>query len=888
MNHVYRIVWNHATACYQAVTESATGPGKSRVKRAATAASAALCIVSLPSFAGPTGGQVTAGSATITRSGTATTINQASNKAAIDWTKFSVGANESVRFNQPSASALTLNRVTGTESSTILGSISANGQVFILNPNGVLFGAGSQVNVGGLTASTLRLDNANFMAGNYKFAGDAGGSVVNNGAISVTPGGTIALMAPLVQNTGTLSAPGGSVLLAGAQGVTLNLQADGGLVAYTLDAGSAQALVDNGGLIEAGGGHVVLTAKGVDALSKAVVNHSGVIEAQTVSNKGGVIELLSDMQIGSLTVSGKLDASAPNGGNGGFVETSAAHVKIEDSVKVTTDAPFGKVGQWLIDPTDIIVAVSGGTITPATLTAQLQTSGVVLQTNAFGTEEGNIFINDALNVPRNQLYLLAHNSIYINANVTVSNFGQMMFVYGQATPSGTVAVFGRSSSAQVILPTAAVSHGLQKGSAGVWSFMPGTGGPATWIPVVTSPLTVAEQQRLAEELRLQRLAEEQRRLAEELRQRREAEEQRRLAEELRLQREAEEQRRLAEELRLRREAEEQRRLAEELRLQREAEQRRLAELARLEQVRLADQARATSEIDRQRSVTPVLPATTPNIPTVLFKFSNDVVTSNAFQLLGASADYLGNLNSATAGVVGLENVNRATNTLLKIISGAEYGDLDGALKELSKATRELKNPSDLLGKSAEFAKGAGQVMQIVNNSVVIANSFSHALDGTYNGGDQNDLLLVSSLGIPGVNVIVAAITSPVTLSALAIQLASGGSISKALAANLDKAKGVSVKFNAYVNYLATSIADGSVSIEDARNGFATIKKMRYEELVSLRDQYRNVPGAITLALTGNMGDTTRVIDAIHNAQSAIENIDFSTVITVAAAIKRSQ
>ena len=161
MNHVYRIVWNHATACYQAVTESAVGPGKgsgkSRVKRGTVAVSAALCVVSLPSFAGPTGGQVTAGSAAITQSGTATTINQSSNKAAIDWTKFSVGANESVRFNQPSASALTLNRVTGTESSTILGKLSANGQVFILNPNGVLFGAGSQVNVGGSTASTLRL-----------------------------------------------------------------------------------------------------------------------------------------------------------------------------------------------------------------------------------------------------------------------------------------------------------------------------------------------------------------------------------------------------------------------------------------------------------------------------------------------------------------------------------------------------------------------------------------------------------------------------------------------------------------------------------------------------------------------------------------------------------
>ena len=180
MNHIYRIVWNTATACYQAVSESATGQGKGQGKSTvvqgsapctanawaltAAAIGAALCMLSLPSFAGPAGGQVTAGSATITQAGTATTINQASNRAAIDWTKFSVGANESVRFNQPSASALTLNRVTGTESSAIMGSLSANGQVFILNPNGVLFGAGAQVNVGGLVASTLQMSNANFMA----------------------------------------------------------------------------------------------------------------------------------------------------------------------------------------------------------------------------------------------------------------------------------------------------------------------------------------------------------------------------------------------------------------------------------------------------------------------------------------------------------------------------------------------------------------------------------------------------------------------------------------------------------------------------------------------------------------------------------------------------
>ena len=491
MNHIYRIVWNTATACYQAVSESATGRGKGQGKSTvvqgtapctandwaltAAAIGAALCLLSLPSFAGPAGGQVTAGSATITQAGTATTINQTSNRAAIDWTKFSVGANESVRFNQPSASALTLNRVTGTESSAIMGSLSANGQVFILNPNGVMFGAGAQVNVGGLVASTLQMSNANFMAGNYKFAGDAAGSVINNGHITVAPGGTLALMAPIVQNTGTLSAPGGSVLLAGAQAVTLTLQSNGGLVAYTLDAGSAQALVDNGGLIQAGGGHVVLTAKGVDALSKAVVNHSGVIEAQTVGSKNGVIELLGDMQSGTVSVSGKLDASAPNadgkGGDGGFIDTSAAKVKVADTAQITTASAAGNAGTWLIDPLDITInsglasaissSLSGGNVT-------ISTAGNNTPSTASGEAtggNGDIFVNSAVNWSANKLTLNAGRNININANLNASSTAKLALEYGQATTTGAGSDYVLGGGAQVNLP-AGQNFSTKQGSAG--------------------------------------------------------------------------------------------------------------------------------------------------------------------------------------------------------------------------------------------------------------------------------------------------------------------------------------------------------------------------------------------------------------------------------------
>ena len=338
----------------------------------------------------------------------------------------------------------------------------------------MLFGAGAQVNVGSLVASTLRLDNTNFMAGNYQFAGDANGSVINHGNITVALGGTLAFMAPVVQNTGTLSAPGGSVLLAGAQGVSLTLQPDGGLVAYTLDTGSAQAMVDNGGLIQAGGGHVVLTAKGIDAMSKAVVNHSGVIEAQTVGSKNGVIELLGDMQSGTVNVSGKLDASAPNvdgkGGDGGFIDTSAAKVNVADTAQITTAAVAGKAGTWLIDPWDI--TINSGLA--SAISTSLNTGNVTISTaggntpsttSGEATGNGDIIVNSAVNWSANKLTLNAGRNININANLNASSTAKLALEYGQTTTTGAGSDYVLGGGAQVNLP-AGQNFSTKQGSAG--------------------------------------------------------------------------------------------------------------------------------------------------------------------------------------------------------------------------------------------------------------------------------------------------------------------------------------------------------------------------------------------------------------------------------------
>jgi len=141
-------------------------------------------LVSLPYmvYANPTGGQVAAGNVTIRQeSATKVGITQTTAKGIIDWQKYSIGANEQVQYYQPSASSVTLNRVVGQDPSQILGRLTANGQVFLVNPNGIYFGKNAQVDVAGLVASTHNIRNEDFLAGRYNFniPGKPGASVIN-------------------------------------------------------------------------------------------------------------------------------------------------------------------------------------------------------------------------------------------------------------------------------------------------------------------------------------------------------------------------------------------------------------------------------------------------------------------------------------------------------------------------------------------------------------------------------------------------------------------------------------------------------------------------------------------------------------------------------------
>lgn len=385
---------------------SFTGADKMSVQRSlqlmsstALTSTTLFFLMGLPALAAdlPTGGQITAGSAQISQSGTTLTITQDTAKMAADWQTFSIGAGHSVNFVQPSAQAVALNRVLGSDVSVIQGALNANGHVFLVNPNGVLFSPDAQVNVGGLVASTLNIRTEDFLTGRYQFEGDSGAAITNQGEINAAEGGTIALIAAKIINQGSITAESGHVLAGAGRKVLLDL---GGPVKLEVQEGALETLIEQGGAIRVHGGHIFLTAKAAGDLASSVINHTGITEAQTLqTGERGEIILLGDMSQGTLMVSGTLDASAPDGGDGGFIETSAAHVEIGHNLNVTAGAVHGDGGEWLIDPFDYVIDAAAATAISNTLstgTDMTITTDNNTGPGAGGAGDGNITVSAAI------------------------------------------------------------------------------------------------------------------------------------------------------------------------------------------------------------------------------------------------------------------------------------------------------------------------------------------------------------------------------------------------------------------------------------------------------------------------------------------------------------
>ena len=480
MNKIYKTVWNASLACVQVVSELASAHGSSSVslssllQRFAVFNLALLPIAVLAAIdpnALPQGGNITQGQGQIQQQGNVLNVNQHSQNLNTQWNSFNIGKDATVNFKQPNSSAIAVNQVLDNNASQIMGRLNANGQVFLLNPNGVIFSKTAQVNVGGLVASSLKLTEQDALTGRFKLQGAANSQarVENHGSI-IANGGTVALIAPNVVNTGRISSADGVTHLTAANQVTLALQ-DGSLTQYQVDEGVVQGLVDNKGAIIADNGAVYLTAKGKDSLNRAVVNHSGIIEANRLTqNAKGEIILLADMDTGTTTVTGRLSAQGMNGQDGGFIETSAATVKIGDATRMDTRAQQGgKTGLWLIDPTDFTIASSGGDITGATVATNLAATNFKIESiTGTTTGAGDIHVNDTITwSSNNDLTLSAQNNININKSITASgaNAG-LNLEYGQANvAAGNTSDYYLNNGAQVNLQ-AGQNFSTKQGSNG--------------------------------------------------------------------------------------------------------------------------------------------------------------------------------------------------------------------------------------------------------------------------------------------------------------------------------------------------------------------------------------------------------------------------------------
>ncbi|HET7798173.1 MAG TPA: filamentous hemagglutinin N-terminal domain-containing protein [Nevskia sp.] len=269
--------------------------------------------------AGPTGGVVVGGSGTIGSSGTTTTINQSSQRLSLNWQTFNVNANETVNFVQPSSSSVALNRILDQNASQIFGSINANGQIFLINKRGIIFGESARLNVGGLLASSLDLTSNNFLAGNYSLdANGQLGAIVNHGLIVAASGGSVSLIGSKVVNDGLILANYGRINLGAADRAFLDFDGDGlitvevtGELRERLDA--AAPAISNTGELRSEGGTVVLQASATRELFNNLINNSGVISAGSISSEGGVVRLVANG--GNVQNSGRIDATGTRGGS---------------------------------------------------------------------------------------------------------------------------------------------------------------------------------------------------------------------------------------------------------------------------------------------------------------------------------------------------------------------------------------------------------------------------------------------------------------------------------------------------------------------------------------------------------------------------------------------
>lgn len=356
---------------------------------------------SIPAGTTPQGGTVAAGSATIQQAPGSTTINQASQRAILDWQSFSVGSAAQVQFNQPNSTAIALNRVVTPTPSVIAGQITANGQIILVNQSGVVFTKGSQVNAESIVVSTSNIADKDFLAGNMNFSGppNPGAKIINDGNITVKDAGLVGLVAPQVANNGMITARLGSVVLAGASAFTLDLYGDQLIsldvtqAVRDVDVGGQQvaALVTNSGLIIADGGSVTLTAQDADALVTQLITAGGTLRANTLGTKTGSISITGVG--GDITIAGNLLAQGTKSGQTGGAVAALATGQVSVAATTVIDASGAGGGGVVALGTDLARASQGAADTAAPRAGETEVAaGAVIKADATQSGKGGTVV----------------------------------------------------------------------------------------------------------------------------------------------------------------------------------------------------------------------------------------------------------------------------------------------------------------------------------------------------------------------------------------------------------------------------------------------------------------------------------------------------------------
>ncbi|MEE8272532.1 MAG: filamentous hemagglutinin N-terminal domain-containing protein, partial [Alphaproteobacteria bacterium] len=304
-----------------------------------------------PAAGNPEGGSVVAGGATIVSAPGDVTVNQSTDRAILHWDSFGIDVGETTTFNQPDSGSIALNRVTGTARSDLMGTLRANGNVWLVNPNGIVAGRGTIIDVNGFLASTADILDRDFMDGDGRFAFDlpslvSGATVVNQGEISIAQHGLAALVAPGVENAGVITGALGHVVLAGTPTFTIDFAGDG-LIHFALTGDvddlpdGLAALVSNSGEIVVPAGNVLIAASTADGVVDNVINMSGIIQAQTVTTLGGRV-LLDGGDTGIVRVSGTIDASGDESGEtGGQVQVLGELIALDNGTVIDASGAAG-------------------------------------------------------------------------------------------------------------------------------------------------------------------------------------------------------------------------------------------------------------------------------------------------------------------------------------------------------------------------------------------------------------------------------------------------------------------------------------------------------------------------------------------------------------------